>query len=44
MTAGRAQGEGPFFHPPLDIMDGAARIVDPIVADFNPGNLSGENF
>ena len=25
------------FHPPLDILDGAARIVDPIVAGFNTG-------
>ena len=25
------------FHPPLDIVDGAARIVDPIVAGFNIG-------
>jgi NAD(P)-dependent dehydrogenase (short-subunit alcohol dehydrogenase family) len=23
------------FHPPLDIVDGAARIVDPIIAGFN---------
>ena len=26
------------FHPPLDIMDGGARIVDPIVAGFNTGD------
>ncbi len=26
------------FHPPLDIVDGAARIVDPIFAGFNTGN------
>jgi len=26
------------FHPPLDIVDGAARIVDPIVAGFNTGD------
>ncbi len=26
-----------FFHPPLDIVDGAARIVDPIIAGFNSG-------
>jgi NAD(P)-dependent dehydrogenase (short-subunit alcohol dehydrogenase family) len=26
------------FHPPLDIVDGAARIVDPIMAGFNTGN------
>jgi NAD(P)-dependent dehydrogenase (short-subunit alcohol dehydrogenase family) len=25
------------FHPPLDAVDGAARIVDPIVAGFNTG-------
>jgi NAD(P)-dependent dehydrogenase (short-subunit alcohol dehydrogenase family) len=25
------------FHPPLDIVDGAARIVDPIIAGFNQG-------
>ena len=25
------------FHPPLDIVDGAARIVDPIMAGFNTG-------
>ena len=25
------------FHPPLDIVDGAARIVDPIIAGFNAG-------
>ena len=25
------------FHPPLDIVDGAARILDPIVAGFNTG-------
>jgi NAD(P)-dependent dehydrogenase (short-subunit alcohol dehydrogenase family) len=26
------------FHPPLDIIDGAARIVDPIISGFNSGN------
>ncbi len=26
------------FHPPLDIVDGGARIVDPILAGFNTGN------
>ena len=26
------------FHPPLDIVDGAARIVDPIVSGINSGN------
>ena len=25
------------FHPPLDIVDGAARIVDPIIAGVNSG-------
>jgi len=25
------------FHPPLDIVDGAARIVDPIMSGFNSG-------
>lgn len=25
------------FHPPLDIVDGAARIVDPIIAGYNAG-------
>jgi hypothetical protein len=26
------------FAPPLDIVDGAARIVDPIIDGFNTGN------
>jgi len=26
------------FHPPLDIVDGAARILDPIIAGFNTGS------
>ena len=26
------------FHPPLDILDGAARIVDPIIAGLNTGH------
>jgi NAD(P)-dependent dehydrogenase (short-subunit alcohol dehydrogenase family) len=26
-----------YFHPPLDIVDGAARIVDPIISGFNTG-------
>ena len=25
------------FHPPLDIVDGAARIVDPIIHGLNTG-------
>ena len=25
------------FHPPLDVVDGAARIVDPIISGFNTG-------
>jgi NAD(P)-dependent dehydrogenase (short-subunit alcohol dehydrogenase family) len=25
------------FHPPLDIVDGAARITDPIIAGINTG-------
>ena len=25
------------FHPPLDIVDGAARILDPIITGFNTG-------
>lgn len=35
-TAVRKQREHR-FHPPLDIVDGAARIVDPIIAGFNTG-------
>lgn len=26
------------FHPPLDIVDGAARILDPIISGFNTGH------
>ena len=26
-----------YFHPPLDIVDGAARILDPIISGFNTG-------
>jgi hypothetical protein len=26
------------FHPPPDIVDGAARIVDPIIAGINTGH------
>jgi hypothetical protein len=35
-TAARKQEEHR-FHPPLDIVDGAARIVDPIIHGFNTG-------
>ena len=31
------QVEAHRFAPPLDIVDGAARIVDPIIAGFNTG-------
>ena len=32
-----AQDRRARFHPPLDIVDGAARIVDPIIDGFNTG-------
>jgi NAD(P)-dependent dehydrogenase (short-subunit alcohol dehydrogenase family) len=35
ITARKTRDHG--FHPPLDIVDGAARIVDPIIAGFNSG-------
>ena len=33
----RDKRESQRFHPPLDIVDGAARIVDPIFSGFNSG-------
>ena len=36
VIAARKQAEHR-FHPPLDIVDGAARIVDPIICGFNTG-------
>ncbi|MDB4987484.1 MAG: L-fuco-beta-pyranose dehydrogenase [Myxococcaceae bacterium] len=36
IAARKTQEQG--FHPPLDIVDGAARIVDPIFAGFNTGS------
>ena len=33
----RRKVEEQHFHPPLDIVDGAARIVDPIIDGFNTG-------
>jgi NAD(P)-dependent dehydrogenase (short-subunit alcohol dehydrogenase family) len=35
IAARKVQEHG--FHPPLDIVDGAARIVDPIIAGINTG-------
>ena len=35
IAARKAAEEG--FHPPLDIVDGAARIVDPIISGINSG-------
>ena len=32
------------FSPPLDIIDGAARIVDPIFAGSSPANMCGDSF
>jgi len=32
------------FHPPLDIVDGAARILDPIIAGLNTGQQVWGNF
>ena len=31
------------FHPPLDIVDGAARIVDPIIDGFNTNQVRSSN-
>lgn len=36
IAARKTQEQG--FHPPLDIVDGAARIVDPIISGINSGN------
>lgn len=32
------------FHPPLDIVDGAARVVDPIISSENTGQFAWGNF
>jgi NAD(P)-dependent dehydrogenase (short-subunit alcohol dehydrogenase family) len=32
------------FHPPLDIVDGAARVVDPVMSSENTGQLVWGNF
>jgi len=32
------------FHPPLDIVDGAARVVDPVISSENSGQLAWGNF
>ena len=32
------------FHPPLDAVDGAARILDPIIAGLNTGQQVWGNF
>jgi NAD(P)-dependent dehydrogenase (short-subunit alcohol dehydrogenase family) len=37
----RAQAPGARFHPPLDIVDGAARIVDPIITASTPASTCG---
>jgi NAD(P)-dependent dehydrogenase (short-subunit alcohol dehydrogenase family) len=36
IAARKTQEQG--FYPPLDIVDGAARILDPIITGFNTGN------
>ena len=33
----KAREQGGAFHPPLDVVDGAARIVDPIFDGLNTG-------
>jgi NAD(P)-dependent dehydrogenase (short-subunit alcohol dehydrogenase family) len=35
LAAGKTEVHG--FHPPLDVVDGAARIVDPIISGMNSG-------
>jgi hypothetical protein len=32
------------FQPPLDIVDGAARVVDPVIASENSGQYVWGNF
>jgi hypothetical protein len=35
LAARKTEEQG--FHPPLDIIDGAARILDPIISGINTG-------
>jgi len=37
-TVGGADDDDNSFQPPLDIVDGAARILDPIIDGANTGN------